>query len=60
MELMIEGGAIWGADWRTFWTEESYPKVYTDDTYNMSWVFAHGVNHAEGTIQIPRQSESED
>lgn len=49
MELMIEGSEVWGADWRTFWTEESYPKVLSNDSdYNLSWVFLHGVNHAQG------------
>jgi hypothetical protein len=55
MNLMIEGGALWGADWTKFWTEEAYPKVL-DDQYNMSWVFIHGVNMAEGTFfsALPR------
>ncbi|KAI5866575.1 hypothetical protein GGS23DRAFT_615109 [Durotheca rogersii] len=49
MELMIEGGVLWGADWRTFWTEEAFPKVLYDTTpYNLSWVFIHGVNMAQG------------
>ncbi|KAL9114313.1 MAG: hypothetical protein Q9227_001735 [Pyrenula ochraceoflavens] len=47
MDLMIDGGAVWGADWRTFWTDEAYPKVL-DDSYDLSWVFIHGVNQAEG------------
>ncbi|KAI0482287.1 hypothetical protein GGR56DRAFT_670191 [Xylariaceae sp. FL0804] len=49
MRLMIDG-VVWGADWRTFWTEEGYPPIYYDDTtsYNLSWVFVHGVNQAEG------------
>ncbi|MCJ1323974.1 hypothetical protein MMC10_000636 [Thelotrema lepadinum] len=49
MELMIEGGVVWGADWRTFWVDGVYPPVYWDTTpYNLSWVFLHGVNEAEG------------
>lgn len=48
MELMINGSVVWGADWRTFWTDDAFPKVYSDDTYNMSWVFVHGVNMAQG------------
>ncbi|KAI0141103.1 hypothetical protein F4776DRAFT_653779 [Hypoxylon sp. NC0597] len=49
MELMIDGGVLWGADWRTFWTDKSYPKVLYDTTpYELSWVFIHGVNMAEG------------
>ena len=49
MDLMIDGGVVWGADWRTFWTEQAYPKVLSDDTpYHLSWVFIHGVNMAEG------------
>ncbi|KAL9619588.1 MAG: hypothetical protein Q9160_005775 [Pyrenula sp. 1 TL-2023] len=49
MDLMIDGGVVWGADWRTFWTEEAYPKVLDDSTpYGLSWVFIHGVNMAEG------------
>lgn len=51
MEMMIDGGVLWGADWRKFWTEEAYPKVL-DDSYSMSWVFIHGVNMAEGTINL--------
>jgi len=49
MELMIEGGALWGADWRKFWTDDAYPRVLDNDSeFNMSWVFLHGVNMAEG------------
>ena len=49
MELMIDGGVWWGADWRTFWVEGAYPPVLYDTTpYNLSWVFIHGVNMAEG------------
>ncbi|ORY15936.1 duf1680 domain-containing protein [Clohesyomyces aquaticus] len=49
MALMIDGGVVWGADWRTFWTEEAYPKIYLENsTYDLSWVFLHGVNMAEG------------
>ncbi|KAI9667654.1 MAG: hypothetical protein M1821_000471 [Bathelium mastoideum] len=49
MELMIDGGVVWGADWRTFWVDGVYPPVYYDTTpYNLSWVFLHGVNEAEG------------
>ncbi|CAJ2501310.1 Uu.00g041630.m01.CDS01 [Anthostomella pinea] len=49
MDLMIEGGVLWGADWRTFWTDGAYPKVYYDTTpYDLSWVFLHGVNMAQG------------
>lgn len=49
MDLMIEGGVLWGADWRTFWIEEGYPKVLWDNTpYNLSWVFINGVNQAQG------------
>ncbi|KAI0841952.1 hypothetical protein F5Y06DRAFT_258679 [Hypoxylon sp. FL0890] len=49
MELMIDGGVLWGADWRTFWTDKAYPKVLYDTTpYELSWVFIHGVNMAEG------------
>ncbi|KAI1492838.1 hypothetical protein F5X96DRAFT_667354 [Biscogniauxia mediterranea] len=60
MELMIDGGVLWGADWRTFWTDEGYPKVLYDTTpYNLSWVFIHGVNMAEGlryTLSLYRNS----
>ncbi|KAI1805979.1 hypothetical protein F4811DRAFT_569772 [Daldinia bambusicola] len=49
MELMIKGGILWGADWRTFWTDEAYPHVLYETTpYNLSWVFIHGVNMAQG------------
>ncbi|KAI0160387.1 hypothetical protein GGR57DRAFT_418249 [Xylariaceae sp. FL1272] len=49
MDMMIEGSVIWGADWRQFWTEDAYPKVYYDNPdYNLSWVFLHGVNMAQG------------
>ncbi|KAI1661287.1 hypothetical protein F4813DRAFT_347036 [Daldinia decipiens] len=49
MELMVEGGVLWGADWRTFWTDEAYPPVLYDTTpYDLSWVFIHGVNMAQG------------
>ncbi|KAH8817480.1 duf1680 domain-containing protein [Xylogone sp. PMI_703] len=48
MELMIDGGVLWGADWRTFWVEGVYPTVYDERSYNLSWVFIHGVNMAEG------------
>ncbi|KAI1341460.1 hypothetical protein F5Y15DRAFT_376175 [Xylariaceae sp. FL0016] len=49
MELMIEGGVVWGADWRTFWTDQAYPKVYYETTpFDLSWVFLHGVNMAQG------------
>ncbi|KAF2239544.1 duf1680 domain-containing protein [Viridothelium virens] len=49
MELMIDGGVSWGADWRTFWVEGVYPPVLYDTTpYDLSWVFIHGVNMAEG------------
>ncbi|KUJ21209.1 duf1680 domain-containing protein [Mollisia scopiformis] len=49
MELMIAGGVSWGADWRTFWVEGVYPTVLYDTTpYDLSWVFIHGVNMAEG------------
>lgn len=50
MELMIAGGVVWGADWRTFWKEGVYPPVYYDSTpFHLKWVFLHGVNMAEGT-----------
>ncbi|KAI1107562.1 hypothetical protein F4804DRAFT_163777 [Jackrogersella minutella] len=49
MDLMIEGGVVWGGDWRTFWTDDAYPKVYYETTpYDLSWVFLHGVNMAQG------------
>ncbi|KAI1866719.1 uncharacterized protein JN550_007572 [Neoarthrinium moseri] len=50
MELMIEGGVLWGADWRTFFVDGVYPTVYQDGVtpWNLSWVFLHGVNYAEG------------
>ena len=48
MELMISGGVLWGADWRKFWVEGIYPEVLPNPTYNLSWVFTHGVNQAEG------------
>ncbi|KAI1264177.1 hypothetical protein F5Y18DRAFT_86645 [Xylariaceae sp. FL1019] len=49
MDLMIEGSVEWGADWREFWTEDAYPRVYYDNPdYNLSWVFLHGVNMAQG------------
>ncbi len=49
MELMIAGGVVWGADWRTFWKEGVYPAVYYDTTpFDLQWVFLHGVNMAEG------------
>ncbi|KAH6638519.1 duf1680 domain-containing protein [Truncatella angustata] len=50
MELMINGGVLWGADWRTFFVDGVYPTVYYDGVtpWNLSWVFLHGVNHAEG------------
>ncbi|KAI0010921.1 hypothetical protein F4779DRAFT_271262 [Xylariaceae sp. FL0662B] len=49
MDLMIDGGVLWGADWRTFWTDEAYPKVLYENTpFNLSWVFIHGVNMAQG------------
>ncbi|KAL9094914.1 MAG: hypothetical protein Q9165_002864 [Trypethelium subeluteriae] len=49
MELMIDGGVVWGADWRNFWVEGVYPPVLYDSTpYDLSWVFIHGVNMAEG------------
>ncbi|KAI8632522.1 hypothetical protein F5Y19DRAFT_366758 [Xylariaceae sp. FL1651] len=49
MDLMIDGGALWGADWRTFWKDGVYPEVYYDTTpWDLSWVFLHGVNMAEG------------
>lgn len=50
MELMIDGGVLWGADWRTYFVEGVYPEVYYDGItpWNLSWVFLHGVNHAEG------------
>ncbi|KAI9712662.1 MAG: hypothetical protein M1820_001283 [Bogoriella megaspora] len=49
MELMIDGGVVWGADWRTFWVDGVYPPVLNDATpYDLSWVFIHGVNMAEG------------
>ena len=44
MELMIRGSEIWGADWRTVWTEEAYPKIWSEDSdWPLSWVFLHGV-----------------
>ncbi|OTB06708.1 hypothetical protein M426DRAFT_20804 [Hypoxylon sp. CI-4A] len=54
MDLMIDGGVLpylqWGADWRTFWTDEAYPKVLYEDTpFDLSWVFIHGVNMAQAT-----------
>lgn len=53
MELMIDGGVLWGADWRTYFVEGVYPEVYYDGItpWNLSWVFLHGVNHAEGEDQ---------
>lgn len=50
MELMIDGGVVWGADWRKLWVEGVYPETFYDGVtpWNMSWVFLHGVNHAEG------------
>ncbi|KAI1385008.1 uncharacterized protein F4822DRAFT_380349 [Hypoxylon trugodes] len=49
MGLMIEGGKLWGADWRNFWTDKAYPKVLYEDTpFELSWVFIHGVNMAQG------------
>ncbi|KAI0890090.1 uncharacterized protein GGS22DRAFT_149973 [Annulohypoxylon maeteangense] len=64
MDLMIEGGKLWGADWRTFWTDEAYPKVYDDNTpYHLSWVFLHGVNMAEGlryTLSLYRNTGDQD
>ncbi|ORY68337.1 duf1680 domain-containing protein [Pseudomassariella vexata] len=49
MELMIDGGEVWGADWRKFWVEDVYPKSEDDvNSFDGSWVFLHGVNHAEG------------
>ncbi|KAI1321397.1 hypothetical protein F5Y16DRAFT_413728 [Xylariaceae sp. FL0255] len=49
MDLMIDGGVVWGADWRIFWTDSVYPKVNYDVTpWPYSWVFLHGVNMAEG------------
>ncbi|KAI1080576.1 hypothetical protein F5B20DRAFT_103848 [Whalleya microplaca] len=49
MDLMIDGGVLWGADWRTFWTDEAYPKVLYENTpFDLSWVFIHGVNMAQG------------
>ncbi len=59
MELMITGGVLWGADWRNFWREDAYPPVYYESTpYNMSWVFLHGVNMAEG--RFPRKFQRSD
>ncbi|KAI8960947.1 hypothetical protein F5Y11DRAFT_367108 [Daldinia sp. FL1419] len=49
MDLMIEGGVLWGADWRKFWTDEAYPHVLYENTpFDLSWVFIHGVNMAQG------------
>ncbi|CZR56508.1 uncharacterized protein PAC_06397 [Phialocephala subalpina] len=63
MELMIAGGVSWGADWRDFWVEGVYPTVLYDSTpYNLSWVFIHGVNMAEGLrypLSIYRMTDDE-
>ncbi|EFX06033.1 duf1680 domain containing protein [Grosmannia clavigera kw1407] len=49
MELMVAGGELWGADWRQFWVETAFPAVLDNDSpYNLSWVFTHGVNMAQG------------
>ncbi len=56
MERMIAGGVLWGGDWRAFWTEEAFPVVYYGDDstpFDMSWVFLHGVNMAEGACADP-------
>jgi hypothetical protein len=60
MELMIDGGVLWGADWRTYFVEGVYPEVYYDGItpWNLSWVFLHGVNHAEGRRQPIYSSRS--
>lgn len=50
---MIDGGVLWGADWRTYFVEGVYPSVYYGGVtpWNLSWVFLHGVNHAQGEIE---------
>lgn len=59
MDLMIEGGVVWGADWRTYWTEDSYPKTLEQTLYwDKSWVFLHGVNIAEGIALAHRTASS--
>lgn len=51
MELMVAGGELWGADWRQFWVEGAFPAELSDDSpYNLSWVFTHGVNMAQGRL----------
>ena len=50
MDLMIQGGVVWGADWRKFWVDGVYPEIYPNPSYNLSWVFVHGVNQAEGKL----------
>ncbi|KAH8423913.1 uncharacterized protein LDX57_001665 [Aspergillus melleus] len=48
MDLMIAGGIKAEADWRTFWVPDAYPKALKGDDWDMSWVFIHGVNMAQG------------
>lgn len=49
MELMISGGVLWGADWRTFWVDGVYPTG--QPSHSINGIFTHGVNEAEGKLQ---------
>ncbi|KAI5867086.1 hypothetical protein GGS23DRAFT_603201 [Durotheca rogersii] len=49
LELMIEGSAKAGADWRTYWVKGVYPEVIYDPQHPpYHRLFNHGVNVAEG------------
>ncbi|KAI0534253.1 duf1680 domain-containing protein [Xylaria digitata] len=53
MDLMIEGSATFGTDWREFFVEGTFPEVvYAPRNQTYSWLFTHGVNLAEA-IRYP-------
>ena len=58
MDLMIDGGVLWGADWRKVWVKGVFPEVNYNS--NLKWVFLHGVNIAEGLSQtdLPHRKNS--
>ncbi|GAP91660.1 putative Six-hairpin glycosidase [Rosellinia necatrix] len=53
MELMIQGNAEFGLDWRNFFVEGTFPGVvYAPREQSYPWLFTHAVNLAEA-IRFP-------